>query len=432
MIRKVFSKHIMAAGVLLLCAKFTASAQMAGATRERTIDYKSYMEEVLKQNIGYAAEKLNISVAEANIKAAQIFNDPELSVEYADNDDNRMQMGRSYSAEISKTFSFGKRQANIDLAKSEKELTDALLEDYFHALRAEATLAYFEAVMQTELFRVKQQSCKSICDLARGDSIRYRLGEITQVDALQSGLEAGISRNEVIQMRTELHNVYSSLGLWLGEFNSETLLIPENKLVMSERTFNTEELLQIALNNRADLAAAMKNADVARKALKVTKRERNMDFDVALGYNYNTEVRNQEAPAPQFNGVTVGVAIPLKFSNFNRGAVLAAEHLAQQAELNYRQAELEVQTSVIQSLRQYKSLLEQVKNFENGLLQDAKTIIDGKMYSYERGETSLLEVLNAQRTHDELHVNYIDTLYNCIVSLVELERNVGIWDIEIK
>ena len=199
---------------------------------------------------------------------------------------------------------------------------------------------------------------------------------------------------------------------------------------MSERTFHTEELLQTALNNRADLAAAMKNADVARKALQVTKRERNMDFDVALGYNYNTEVRNDIAPAPEFNGVTVGVAIPLKFSNFNRGAVLAAEHRAQQAELNYRQAELEVQTSVIQSLRQYKSLLEQVKNFENGLLQDAKTVLDGKIYSYERGETSLLEVLNAQHTYDEIQANYIETLYRCVAALVELERNAGIWDIE--
>ena len=395
---------------------------------QKKIDYRTYMELVREQNIGYAAEKLNISIAEAELKAAHIFNDVMLGVEYADNDDRNMQMGRSVSAELSKTFSVGKRRANIDLAKSEKELTDALLEDYFHALRAEATLAYYEAVMQTELFRVKQQSYGNIRDLARADSIRLRLGEITKVDALQSGLEAGISRNEVIQMRAELHNAYSSLDLWLGEFSGEALLVPESSLIISERIFNTEELLQTALNNRADLAAAMKNVDVAHRALKVAKRERNMDLDLALGYNYNTEVRNDIAPAPKFNGVSLGVAVPLKFSNINKGTIRAAEHTAQQAELNYQQAELEVQTSVIQSLRKYKSMLEQVKNFENGLLQDAKTVIDGKIYSYERGETSLLEVLNAQRTYDELQASYIETLYRCVAALVELERNVGIGD----
>jgi len=396
---------------------------------QKNINYQTYMDLVWKQNIGYAAEKLNVSVANAEVKAARVFNDITLGAEYADNDDKNMQMGRSISVELSKTFSPGKRSANIDLAKSEKELTDALLEDYLHTLRAEATLAYFNAVMQTELFRVKQQSCENICELARSDSIRHHLGKIMKVDAIQSGLEAGISRNEVIQMRAELHNTYSSLDLWLGVFSGETLLVPEGALVMSERIFNTDELLQAALNNRADLAAAMKNVDVARRALKVTKRERNPDFDLALGYNYNTEVKNEIAPAPIFNGFTVGVAIPLKFSNVNKGAVRAAGYRAQQAEFNYQQAELEVQASVVQSLRKYKSMLEQVKNFENGLLQDAKLVIDGKRYSYERGETSLLEVLNAQRTYDEMQASYIETLYSCLASLIELERNAGIWDI---
>ena len=415
---------------LLICILSFFCVNIYSQEIQKKMDYRTFMELVRKQNIGYAAEKLNVSAAEADIKAARVFNDIMLGVEYADNDDNNMQMGRSVSVELSKTFSFGKRGANIDLAKSEKELTNALLDDYFHALRAEATLAYLEAVMQTELFLVKQQSNSNISDLAKGDSIRYQLGKITKVDAIQSALEAGISHNEMIQMRAELQNIYSSLNLWLGEFSSETLLVPEGILIMDERIFNVDELLQTALNNRADLAAAMKDTDVARKALKVVKRERNMEFDLALGYNYNTEVRNEIAPAPKFNGVSLGVAIPLKFSNLNKGAVRAAEYRAQQAELNYQQAELEVQTSVIQSLRQYKSMLEQVKNFENGLLQDAKTVIDGKIYSYERGETSLLEVLNARHTYDELQANYIETLYNCAAALVELERNAGIWDIK--
>ena len=414
---------------IIICVAFLFSIHIYAQETQKMINYQTYMELVWKQNIGYAAEKLNVSIAEAELKAARVFNDVVLGAEYADNNDRNMLMGRSVSVELSKTFAFGRRSANIDLAKSEKELTDALLEDYFHALRAEATLAYFEAVMQTELFRIKQQSYTNISNLAKGDSIRHQLGEITKVDALQSGLEAGIARNEVIQARAELHNVYSSLDLWLGSFSGETLLVPEGTLLMDERIFNTNELLQTALNNRADLAAAMKDTDVAHKALKVAKRERNMEFDLALGYNYNTEVRNDEAPAPKFSGMTVGVAIPLKFSSINKGTIRAAEYNIQQAELNYRQAELEVQTSVIQSLRQYNSMLEQVKNFENGMLQDAKTVIDGKIYSYERGETSLLEVLNAQRTNDEIQENYIETLFRCIAALVELERNVGIWDV---
>jgi len=143
-------------------------------------------------------------------------------------------------------------------------------------------------------------------------------------------------------------------------------------------------------------------------------------------------VRNEIAPAPQFNGLTLGVAIPLKFSNTNRGAVKAAEFRVRQAELNYRQAELEIRNSVMQSYAQYDALLRQVRNYDTGLLQKAQEVLDGKTYSYRRGETSLLEVLDAQRTHDDVRANYVETLYNYLSALAGLERNAGIWDIKIE
>jgi cobalt-zinc-cadmium efflux system outer membrane protein len=400
--------------------------------KRQVIDYKTYIDLVWKQNLGYAAEKLNVSVAEAEIKAAKVFNDPTLSVEYANNDDRRMQMGRSVSVELSKTFSVGKRGANIDLAKSGKELNEALLTDYFHRLQAEATLAYLEALKQSELYAVKKDSYDNIRRLAEGDSIRFKLGKITDVDAVQSKLEADIAGNDLLQAHVELLNSFSSLGLWAGVFQQDKIYDPAGKLQKQERLFDTGQLLQTALANRADLAAALKNVDVAQKELKVVRRERNPDFDLALGYNYNTEVRNEIAPAPKFNGVTVGVAVPLKLSNTNKGAVLAAEFRKQQAELNYRQAELEVQTSVMQSLRQYQVSLKQVRQYETGMLDNARTVLNGKIYSYERGETSRLEVLVAQQTFDELRSAYIETVFGSLSALIALERNAGIWDIEIE
>jgi cobalt-zinc-cadmium efflux system outer membrane protein len=390
------------------------------------------MEKVMEGNKSFAAEKLNVSASEAAVVAARVFNDPSLSVEYGYNDDNRLQMGQSVAVELSKTFTIGKRGANINLAKSQKELDAALLEDYFHQLRADATLAYLEALKQAELYKVKEDAYDRIRRLAEADSLKFTLGEIGEMNAIQTKLEAGVNFNELLQAQTVLHNACASLDVWTGVFNRETLAQPVGALHAPPRTFDLGPLLQTALANRADLAAALKNVEVAQKALTLTRRERNTDFDLALGYNYNTEVKNEIAPAPQFNGVTLGVSIPLKLSNTNKGAVRAAGLRMQQAELNYRQAELEVQNSVMQSLRHYLSLEEQVRRYENGLLQDGRTVIDGKVYSYNRGETSLLEVLDAQRTYDELQSGYIETLYNATAALVALERNAGIWDITIQ
>ena len=100
-------------------------------------------------------------------------------------------MGEGVEVELSKTFSFGKRGANIALARSESELTKALLADYFRNLRAEATVSYLEALKQYELYKVKQNAYENIRQLAESDSVRFTLGKIMEIDAIQSRLRQG-------------------------------------------------------------------------------------------------------------------------------------------------------------------------------------------------------------------------------------------------
>lgn len=389
------------------------------------------MEKVAEGNLEYAAEKLNVPASEAEVTAAKVFNDPNLSVSYFNNENKTLQMGEGVEVELSKTFSFGKRGANISLARSESELTKALLADYFRNLRADATVSYLETLKQAELYKVKENAYGNIRQLAESDSIRFSLGQIREVDATQSRVEAGILRNELLQAGAELRNAYSGLNLLTGTFSHDTLYQPEAVLRIDPREFVLADLISTANEGRTDLVAALRNQEVAVKALKVTRRERNTDIDLSLAVSRNARVYNEEAPAPPFTGVTAGIAIPLKFSNFNKGAVRAARFRERQAETQYKQALLQVQTEVMQAYRNYQSFSEQLRHYEDGLLREAREVMEGKIYSYNRGEVSLLEVLDAQRTYDDVQAQYIETLFNHSAALVELERSAGIWDVEI-
>lgn len=412
--------------ICLLAGSLAASAQQM-----IPLSYRQYMERVTAGNLEYAAERLNVDVSDAEVIASKVFNDPNLSVSYFNNENNSLEMGEGVEVELSKTFSFGKRGANIALARSESELSRALLADYFRNLRADATVSYLEALKQYELYKVKQNAYDNIRQLAESDSVRFKLGKIMEIDAIQSRLEAGILKNELLQAETDLHNAFSNLNLLTGSVAHDTLFIPEASLHLPPRDFVLADLISTASVNRADLVAALKNREVASRALKVTRRERNTDVDLSIAISKNTRVRNEEAPAPPFTGVTAGIAIPLKFSNFNKGAVRAARFREQQAETQYQQALLQVQTEVVQAYRSYQSLMQQVGHYENGMLQAAREVIDGKVYSYNRGEVSLLEVLDAQRTFDDVQAQYIETLFNYSTALVELEKSAGVWDVEL-
>ena len=385
----------------LLCGCLSVNAQTMVP-----LTYRQYMERVAEGNLEYASEKLNVPAAKAEVTAAKVFNDPNLSVSYFNNENNSLQMGEGVEVELSKTFSFGKRGANISLARSESELTEALLADYFRNLRADATIAYMEALKQHELYKVKENAYENIRTLAESDSIRFSLGQIREVDATQSRVEAGVLRNELLQAGAELKNAFSNLNFLTGTFSTDTLFHPEAELRTEPRDFILADLITAASEGRTDL-------------------------DLSIAVSRNARVYNEEAPAPPFTGVTAGIAVPLKFSNFNKGTVRAARYREQQAEAQYKQALLQVQTEVMQAYRNYQSFAEQVYHYEDGLLRQAREVMDGKIYSYNRGEVSLLEVLDAQRTYDEVQAQYIETLFNYSSALVELERSAGIWDIEI-
>jgi cobalt-zinc-cadmium efflux system outer membrane protein len=420
------------AETFLIRSVFLCMVASVEAQQVIPLSYGEYMEKVISGNLGYAAEQLNVQVSDAKLVAAKVFNDPNLAVSYYNNENQSLQMGQGFEFELSKTFRLGKRSAGIRVARNEKELSEAVLADYLRNLRAEATVAYMEALKQTELYRAKQESYQDFRTLATGDSLRFALGQIKEIDAVQSRVEAGIIYNELLQVKADLHNSFSILHTLTGVLAKDTLFQPTSTLYLEPRVFVLPELLSAAEENRTDMIAAQKSRELASGILLAVRRERNPDIDLSLGISKNARVDNNIAPAPAFTGVTAGVAIPLKFSNINKGAVHAAQFQEQQAEVRYQQLRLQVQTEVMQAYRNYQSLTEQLKHFEADMLEKAKKVLDGKVYSHQRGDVSLLEVLDAQRTYNDVKVRYIETLFNCCVALVELEKRAGIWDVNLK
>ena len=95
--------------------------------------------------------------------------------------------------------------------------------------------------------------------------------------------------------------------------------------------------------------------------------------------------------SPNPTGLTAGIAIPLKFSNFNKGEINMAEIRVQQAGILFKQAELHIRNEIIQAWEYVSELLQTGRRISiMDCLQDAENVRKGKIYSYQRGETSLL------------------------------------------
>ena len=415
----------------LVCAlQYQSFSQADSSFIHINLSYSDYIKLVLTNNLEYSAEKFNVNIADAKIEAAKVFQNPSLSFQWSGTPDNPSVNGYSLATEISKTFELGqKRKARINLAKSGSLLARASLDDYLRNLRADAALSYMNALKENYLYQVMHNSYQAVKELADADSILFSLGSIKAIDAKQTKIEAGVLYNQLLQSDADRKNAFLSLSSQTSSFHNDTLFFPTGRFNNYTRDFKLNELLATALKNRADLMVAKTNISYNRNYLNLTKKERLADIDFKIGAD--DSYLNTGILSPVTKEIYSGVAIPLKFSNFNKGEIKIAAFQIKQSELLYQYIETNIRNEVVQAYNQYISLLGQVKNYDQGILEQAKLVLNGKVYSYYRGETSLLEVLNAQRTYNDLQTSYYETLYNCSASLIELERAVGIWDISL-
>ena len=205
---------------------------------------------------------------------------------------------------------------------------------------------------------------------------------------------------------------------------ADTLYIPLGNWDEFNREFYLSELIKVGLDNRIDLFMAQKNTEITSRAYKLTRAERRPDIGLSVSYE-----KDWNRFFPSARSATVGVSIPLAFSNINKGTVKAAKFRISQSEIQEKDIEQQIQAEIMQAWFNYEAEKRKVVQFKSGMLGDAQKVMDGMVYKYKRGETNILDVLVAQRTYNEVQQEYLETMKGYAVSLVELEKACGIWDI---
>ena len=383
------------------------------------ISYSSYMERVLNNNIALTAKRMDIEIADAAVTGSQVYNDPNIALTYTNNEDWSKGLGQGIELELGKTFTFGVRRSRIDLTESERRQAVALLEEYMRNFRADATIAYLEHLRAKMLLAEATEIYNDLSEVATNDSLRYLRGDIAKSDWLESRMAQGVAKNAMLAAEGDVKNSAIKLGYYMGDVNDASLLTGTGTLEITEQAAPLEHYTNTALEHRADLVVALGNAEIAVAAQKFNKAQRRPELDVVLGATYNIA-------DPNFTTIKAGVAMPLKFSNLNKGARLMDELLVKQANVEIEEARLMVTAEVMQAYNNFKYADKQSETFSSEMLNDMQQVVESKRKAYEMGEIPFLDYLIVQRNESEMRGEYINALFGKAVAWVELQRSVGI------
>jgi cobalt-zinc-cadmium efflux system outer membrane protein len=99
--------------------------------------------------------------------------------------------------------------------------------------------------------------------------------------------------------------------------------------------------------------------------------------------------------------------------------------IRRQAEANLQQAKILLTRGIAEFVQISKTASAQIHTFEQGLLKQAKEAVRIARTSFKFGETSLLDVLDAQRVLWQAFEGYAHARFDLAIALTELERLVG-------
>ncbi|MCS7025005.1 MAG: TolC family protein [Bryobacteraceae bacterium] len=400
------------------------SAALAKAQTTPVLSLEQAVEEALTRNQTLLAERSNIDIARAGQITARLRPNPVATVSGL----TLNLLGATYSPDSPlgpNQFNFhvdlpiersSKRQARIALAREETALAELSFRESLRQLIAEVYSAYIEVQLAQENLKLAEQTLDRFNQLVRINEARLAAGDLSEVELQRSRVALLQYSAAFEQAKLRLFEAKSRLALTLGRESAhlDTNFAVEPGFRDGPLGTTKQEAVALALNQRPDLLALRQALERNRVYLQLQLASARVD------YSLGTEVSRQWAFGIAGNNLGFSLSVPLPVFNRNQGEIARAQREIEQAQRRLAAAELSVRTDVERAYQRCLSHQDLAQRVEQDLLGRARRVLEGTRYSYERGEASLVELLDAQRAFIDAVQIYNEARANYSRSLLEL------------
>lgn len=413
----------------LLVPALCVALVSARAETPVTLTFRGYLAQVSRSNLELAAQRFSVPIAEAQIAVARVFPDPVITGGVSQIDISGQSAPFLSTLGVTLPIELGKRGARVGVAQAELAVSRAELDDALRRLGAESATAYVNALAARLVLDRKRRTLESLERLVLVNEKRLQSGDIGEVALLQSRVESQRFRADVLAAEAEVRAADLALRQYLGKeappHGAE--LVVTGELRIPSRTFDANALIERARTQRPDVTARRRAEEAA--AARVILARRNRLVDVTLNLSWQRSLFSEPFASPQYDALTALVSLPLPLSRVYRGELEAALHTVDQSAAAHQALALRAEVEVQQALVRYQATVKQLALYTQGVLQDAERVNTATYYSYQRGGATLLEVLNAQRTVDDVYLAYYGALAEHARQLIAVEQAAGIWDL---
>ena len=403
--------------VALLCVLPVFSA-FANSENQKVLTLKQALTNTEQQNLQLKRYPYHQKILSALKTQAALAPNPEMSFEaenFLGTHGSHAFSGAQYTLALSQLIELGdKRQNRVNYATANIKAQTIEYKNTRLALFATTTERYYQVLKFQALIALNEE---------RKSTVKQAL------KAIEKRAEAGaVSQADVTRMRYALSQVDLNTAMLQSEFERSRLALNElwQEPLVSDyyagdlstvTELKSEQALLDAVNTAPDFALLQQQYMQQTANLSLQKSNGESDLTLSGGVRYN-----QQTDASSF---VFSFSMPLQLSNSNSGNIEAAQ--SQLALLNEQQGQLRIQLR--QQIRTlyayYQGKAAQAQLLTQQVIPQAQTLIKQSLKSYQQGQISVLQLLDAQQALFDSKRALITTHSELYQVLLTLERLTG-------
>ena len=336
------------------------------------------------------------------------FNNPR------DTDNLALSLGVKY-----RLYDFGRRGLDNEMAKDGAEVSRWVLRGLQNDLIHQVTRGYYTVLQAGAFVTVQEETVKTLEESLRVANERVKAGAALKTDVLNLEVQLAQATEDLIRARNGVRLSLAALNTAIGTNLAAAANVRAGGELPSAKPPESEDLS--AIQNRPELQAARKGAEIQQTALQKARRQYWPTVNAFGSLDGNSDV-STDFERSYIVGVVAEVDI---FDGFRRGAAVsgakaqkrAAEAEEEKAANNLR---LDLTSASIQAGDAWERL--DVVRRSIGNAEEALRITQQR---YQQGAADLPELLTAQVGLTGTRSRNVAALYDYWIALSNLERAKG-------
>jgi len=387
------------------------------------VDLDSMIQIGLEKNRTIKIKKIELGMAEKDIKIANRLQNPQLQSNVVM---GNVALGNCSQAGLNFPIEILKRGLRKKVAKHNYSLKETELKQFEHNFKLQIMQAYFDVLFAKSDCLIQQKRLElfeSLVDITtqRERHVSYEIDNLkADIQYATQKIKVNRAHSNLLAKQFELNKILNLDDTNLMYDTKESSLLKEDWKFLNLEIPNYDYIEKAALKYSYIIRLSEKNIEKSKSELELVKNKRIPDIDLAGGYAWQYH-RNAN---PHYGGAYVGFGmnIPILY-NFTPDIQKATLFL-QKNKANKEVYEHQLKYELKKDYNIYKYSAENII-LSKQILADSERIVNLSTKHYIEGKNTYTDLIMNINAHQEILTQYLNIMSRHFYSYLELLQDIG-------